>query len=945
MWSSLTKRILAGLRSGAAVPIQEKEGNRLAIADRGRLGGLFQPAWKSRSADKRLAAVARLDGDDPKNREILQQLARDPDDSVGVAAIRRIGDLAELNRLLAEPPGEAHRIAARNRFSELLGDGEAVDEDATIARLADMPERAAEFAAHASFESVRHQALGALAAGQWPAILEDTPHTDTRQWIVQRLESLDDLLAARKLLRGKDKNAERLLKERIDAIRRDQREQQERVASAQALIEQAKYLSSHEDVPNYCPRVSELEDAWAKIEGGVDAALREQFARAAQRMRECLARQQQLERIATRQGAMLAELETAIDEVRQLDLGQLPGQADEIRARATRLAAEWTEQGAQQAPEPDAAERFEQLNAALHSAADFAARAADADDAVQAMHSLAWPRALGPFRAAVQIEEMQAAERRAQSAQQRKHQQELDRLHKQISTIARMAKAGRLGQAHGLCRSVESELEQLEAADQPPLRDRLDAARDALQKMDDWKNFATEPKYRQLCEAMEKLVDSSKHPDALAGEIRKLQQGWKALGHSAVSDQYWERFKAASDKAYEPCKAFFEQRRVVRGTNLEQREAVVERLRELLEDSDWGENTDYWGIQRRLGEIQRDFQAIKDVERAAGAEQWERFKALRDDLRQRLAPEYERNHEAQQRLIGLMQTVADAPPAADTLDKMKALQARWKQIGITRPRDGRKAWSEFKQLGDRTFEKLQSQRREQRDAQDAALEQRREVVRAIHELAGKAESLADLDHRFEQLEQQFAQLPEMPRDTPEKLLKSVEGDYRKACSAIDRSRERILAQQRQVQLAALRESAALCQELEAPGVSDETRAAVDARWEQVELTDPELARRIESRRQAASGKRDADAIARERRLFCIEAEIGFDVPSPEEDRQLRMQHQLERMNEHGLGHAGTPAAGRTAEELEVEWLCMPGAAPELQQQLDERFRRCLNSGT
>ena len=309
-------------------------------------------------------------------------------------------------------------------------------------------------------------------------------------------------------------------------------------------------------------------------------------------------------------------------------------------------------------------------------------------------------------------------------------------------------------------------------------------------------------------------------------------------------------------------------------------------------------------------------------------------------FQERLAPEYERNHEAQQRLIELMKTLAEAPPAADSLDKMKALQQRWKQVGITRPRDGRKAWNAFKKLGDRAFENLQSMRKEQRNAQNAALAERRNAIRAIHDLARTADKLAELDQQFADLQQQFEQLPALPSDTPEKLIKSVEGDYRKAASAIDRARERILAQQRQGQMAALREKAALCQELEAPGLSDEAGESIDQRWEQIALSDAELVRRIEARRQAASEARDAEAIARERRQFCLETEISLDLPSPEEDRQLRMQHQLARMNEHGLGQA--PAARRSAEELEVEWLCMPGAASELQQALDKRFGRCID---
>ena len=913
----------------------------MANTDQGRFGGLFKPSWQSRSADKRLAAVARLDTDDAGDREVLLQLAQDPDEAVCLAAIQRIEDLPALNRLVAELPNQARQQAARSRFCELLGDARMSDEQSGIAWLDQMPERAADFAAHAALEPVRQRALALVGPEQWLAILGDSPHTDTRQWIVQQLETLDEMLDARKLLRGKDKNAERLLKERIDALRHAEREQQERVARAQSLIEQADYLSSHEGLPNFGPRVAALQAEWAAIAGQVDAGLREQFTKAGKAMLERYQQQQRLAQVASDQAKLLDEIKTAFDAVRQQRLAELTGNAGAIRADAARQAAAWAELAAQQAPEAGAAERVVQLLTALHAAADFAEAAENAGSPAQALRSLVWPKGLAKLGAAAELEDALAAERRAQSEQQRKHQQALDRVHKQISTIARLAKAGRLSQAHGLCRSVESELESHEGGDRQALQERLDAAREALQKMDDWKNFATEPKYRQLCEAMEKLVDSSKHPDALAAEIKKLQQGWKSLGHSEVSDQYWERFKTASDQAYEPCKLFFEQRRETRSSNLEQREPCVARMNALLEETDWDENPDYRSIERQLAEIQRDFQAVKDVERAAGAEQWARFKALKDQVQERLAPEYERNHEAQQRLVELMKTLAEAPPAADSLDKMKALQQRWKQIGITRLRDGRKAWNAFKKLGDRAFENLQSMRQEQRDAQNAALAERRTMVRAIHDLASAADKLAELDHQFAELQQQYQQLPALPRDTPEKLLKSVEGDYRKACSAVDRARERILAQQRHGQLAALRERAALCLELEAPGLSDEARESIDQQWEQIKLSDAELARRIEARRQAASEARDVEAIARDRRLFCLETEISLDLPSPEEDRQLRMQHQLARMNEHGLGHARTPAASRSAEELEVEWLCMPGAAPELQQALDERFRRCI----
>jgi hypothetical protein len=64
--------------------------------------------------------------------------------------------------------------------------------------------------------------------------------------------------------------------------------------------------------------------------------------------------------------------------------------------------------------------------------------------------------------------------------------------------------------------------------------------------------------------------------------------------------------------------------------------------------------------------------------------------------------------------------------------------------------------------------------------------------------------------------------------------------------------------------------------------------------------------------------------------------------SPAEDKALRMQYQLEQMNKSGLGQQ-TDNSAEYLEKLEIDWLCMPGAEPKLQKELDERFQRALRS--
>ena len=48
------------------------------------------------------------------------------------------------------------------------------------------------------------------------------------------------------------------------------------------------------------------------------------------------------------------------------------------------------------------------------------------------------------------------------------------------------------------------------------------------------------------------------------------------------------------------------------------------------------------------------------------------------------------------------------------------------------------------------------------------------------------------------------------------------------------------------------------------------------------------------------------------------------------------------MNKSGLGQH-TDNSAEQLEKLELDWLCMPGAEPELQKELDERFQRALRS--
>jgi hypothetical protein len=279
------------------------------------------------------------------------------------------------------------------------------------------------------------------------------------------------------------------------------------------------------------------------------------------------------------------------------------------------------------------------------------------------------------------------------------------------------------------------------------------------------------------------------------------------------------------------------------------------------------------------------------------------------------------------------------------LIKLKSLQEQWKRTGIVKRNQEQKAWTKFKEQTDLVYNKLQELRREKRDSTDRELNAYGKVIKDIHTLAATVQDLVEADRQFAALEAQYNALPQLPGQMPEKLAEGIQRDYRNACRQFSDSRSRIINNLHGQRMQALRQKAELCARLEALGKSpsEEALREIAQQWDSIELKDAALAKRIEARRNSAQTDIDRVAVGEERRMLCIKLEIALDMESPGEDKMLRMQYQIEQMNKSGLG-VRTIFNGEQLENVEVDWLCMAGAEPELQKKLDMRFQKVLQAG-
>ncbi|MFT5127001.1 MAG: hypothetical protein ACI8W8_000600 [Rhodothermales bacterium] len=206
----------------------------------------------------------------------------------------------------------------------------------------------------------------------------------------------------------------------------------------------------------------------------------------------------------------------------------------------------------------------------------------------------------------------------------------------------------------------------------------------------------------QLCEQVAALADSEDWLGS-ARAIRNLQEEWKEVGPAPreVENKLWEQFRAS-------CNTFFERLDAVRPAHQAEKEALCDELEALLatEQATWN----YRQMAGQIREMQKKWQAIGPADRKVDRELANRFRRSCNDFfgkrREQLASEQEereRNLAEKEELIYKVEDLADSTDWHETADQVKALQAKWKEIGPV-PRERKdELWDAFRGACDRFF--------------------------------------------------------------------------------------------------------------------------------------------------------------------------------------------------------------------------------------------------
>jgi hypothetical protein len=518
---------------------------------------------------------------------------------------------------------------------------------------------------------------------------------------------------------------------------------------------------------------------------------------------------------------------------------------------------------------------------------------------------------------------------------------ELQNSYRHIAGLIRKANetvsSGVLGKAMGLRRAID---EKLQGVEQLPnyLANQLEQLDETLAKLQDWKNYAVLPKKHELIAQLEALDGSKEHPETLANKIKRLQDEWKSLskGGKDQDQDLWEKFHELAQKVYQPCRDYFAEQAAIRQNNLNSCKQLVSQLKDYLENYNW-ETANWKDVEKVIRVARQEWRGFTPTERVATQPVLAEFESALGKIQQKLNDEFAKNAGLKRELIAQAQQLVGLDDSRKATDEVKKLQTRWQAIGASLRKEEQQLWREFRDVCDAVFAKRQQQSAEFKAELDANAAVAQKLISEIENaisLTGQA--LTDARKRVDEIRQEFGALGQLPKAQ----INDIKTAFNNLLDTFEKKikDERIaLKQQVWINLFTANNNVRLHELALVQGKSpdvNELQAQIDAitHWPAGGLK--AIQQKI-SRITANSDTKENLAALRE---ICIRADILTDSATPASEQALRTAFQVSQLQQNFGRKAQDTAA--EFDNLVFEWIAVGAVDTAEYEPLFARFNAC-----
>ena len=276
-------------------------------------------------------------------------------------------------------------------------------------------------------------------------------------------------------------------------------------------------------------------------------------------------------------------------------------------------------------------------------------------------------------------------------------------LFKQLETIENLFSEGLIKKAQKNLRDTLSILKN-EKKVPNKLRHKVNFVVAQSRYFDDMSSFAANPKREALIKEISALVESNhENPKSQANAIHDIQKKWQQLDTSSrpASKDQWLKFNELTNKAWEPCKEFFDELNKVKEQNAQNRYQIINEINSYVENNStkWPDaKTLIFYLRDKFNEWQEHAPVLdKDL------------KKLRNDFFNAKKPINDQIKKQEKAVIKIKEDLIAKVDLINDEDndvcikKFNDLKNEWKKSGSAGRKIDNKLWDKFNKSADRFF--------------------------------------------------------------------------------------------------------------------------------------------------------------------------------------------------------------------------------------------------
>ncbi|MDG1776700.1 MAG: DUF349 domain-containing protein [Crocinitomicaceae bacterium] len=195
--------------------------------------------------------------------------------------------------------------------------------------------------------------------------------------------------------------------------------------------------------------------------------------------------------------------------------------------------------------------------------------------------------------------------------------------------------------------------------------------------------------------------------------LKKLQNDWNDIGPvpneewDSLKESYWTEVRSIYDKI----NRFYDDRRAILQANIEQKQALLEATRLIVENKDKNDSANSWeNMTKEILSCQANWKKIGFGPKKENEEVWKEFRAVCDEFFDAKKAFFAEIHgklavlaDKKKALIAKANELKDSTDWKETANKLKQLQQQWKMIGHSGAKTEQKLWKSFRSSCDTFF--------------------------------------------------------------------------------------------------------------------------------------------------------------------------------------------------------------------------------------------------